>query len=76
MQEVKTATLTIDGVEYQLDQFSDNVKRLIGIRDVWSAQLNDERLTVAKSETAIQSLDAQLTNLVKTELAELGDVKA
>lgn len=65
MQEAK---IILDGVEYPLERFSDNVKRLIGVRHVWQNQLDEERLDVSKSETAIQSLDAQLTSLVKTEL--------
>jgi hypothetical protein len=73
MQESK---IILDGVDYPLEQFSDNVKRLIGVRQVWQNQLEEERLNVAKSEAAIQSLDAQLTNLVKAELEQLGDVKA
>ena len=65
MQEAK---IVLDGVEYPVAQFSDNARKLIGIRQVWYSQVEEERLAVAKSEAAIQNLDGQLSALLKSEL--------
>lgn len=68
-QAAKEVAINVDGTEYPLSGFSDQVRRLIDVRNIWINQLDKERLDVAKTESAIQGLETQLTNLVKAELA-------
>ena len=61
-------TLTIDGTEYQVADFSETVQRLVSIHTEWRGDLIAERLAVAKTEAAIRALDAELTQAVSSEL--------
>ena len=61
-------SITIDGSEYPLTQFSETVQRLVGIHTSWRGNLVDERLAVAKTEAAIRAVDAELAALIKDEL--------
>lgn len=61
-------SLTIDGVDYQVADFSESVQRLVQVHTFWRNDLNTERLAVAKTEAAIRNLDAELTQLVAAEL--------
>lgn len=66
-------TLTVDGVEHQVVDFSETVQRLISIHTSWRNDLATERLAVAKTEAAVRSLDAELSQLVKSELEAAAD---
>jgi hypothetical protein len=69
MQEATVpTTITIDGTEYPVADFSVNVQRLVEIHAEWRNELATERLAVAKTEAAIRSLDAELTQAVAAEL--------
>lgn len=61
-------TLTLDGQEYPIDQFSDKVKRLVAIFRSWEAETVKERLSVAKGEAALRDLTREIEGLVKAEL--------
>jgi hypothetical protein len=61
-------SITIDGAEYPLTQFSETVQRLVGIHTSWRGDLVDERLAVAKTEAAIRAVDAELAGLINAEL--------
>ena len=62
-------TITIDGVEHKVSSFSDTVQRLVMIHTEWRNELVSERLAVAKTEAAVRSLDAELSQTVAAELA-------
>lgn len=61
-------TVTIDGQEFPVSQFSDNVKQLIAIHTQWRNELTEERLKVAKTENALRALDAELSQTIAQEL--------
>lgn len=61
-------TITFDGKEYPITQFSEIVQRLVGIHTSWRGELADERLAVAKTEAAIRAVDAELGEMIKNEL--------
>jgi hypothetical protein len=61
-------TVTIDGKEFPVSQFSDNVKQLIAIHTQWRNELTEERLKVAKTENALRALDAELSQTIAQEL--------
>jgi hypothetical protein len=62
-------TITIDGAEHAVADFSETVQRLVAIHTEWRNELVKERLAAAKTEAAIRSLDAELTQTIQTELA-------
>ena len=62
-------SLTIDGAEHQVADFSETVQRLVQIHTAWRNDLAKERLAVAKTEAAIRGLDAELAQNVAKELA-------
>lgn len=61
-------TITIDGTVHEVSKFSDTVKRLVDIHTEWRNELAEQRLAVAKTEAAIRSLDAELTQTIAKEL--------
>jgi hypothetical protein len=65
-EELKT--LTIDGVEYPIADFSEKVQRLIGIHQAWEADAASKRLEVAKSEAALRDLTREILSIVKEEI--------
>ncbi|MEM2159640.1 MAG: hypothetical protein QXN55_01645 [Candidatus Nitrosotenuis sp.] len=65
-EELKT--LTIDGVEYQIADFSSKVQQLISIHQGWEADANAKRLEVAKVEAALRDLTREILSLVKSEI--------
>ena len=71
--------LTFDGKEYDIEQFSEEVKNLVFIFNSWQNELIKDRLAVAKGEAALRSINTELTEKVAKELApkdEVTDVEA
>lgn len=66
-------SITIDGVEHPVANFSEGVQRLVTIHTEWRTDLAKERLAVAKTEAAIRGLDVELSQLVASELAKSAD---
>jgi hypothetical protein len=70
MQQIEAPTsITLDGKEIPLANFSETVQRLVAIHTEWRNELAAERLAVAKTEAAIRALDAELSATVQKELA-------
>lgn len=63
-------TLTLDGISYDVAQFSEGVQQAVGIYNAIQAQLQTEQLAVIKSQAALQSLAGQITTAVRKELDE------
>lgn len=61
-------TITVDGKEHQVADFSETVQRLVAIHTEWRNDLAKERLQAAKTEAALRALDAELTQTVAKEL--------
>lgn len=68
MQLEAPKTVTIDDVEHPVSGFSEGVQRLVEIHTQWRSDLAGERLALAKTEAAIRNLDAELTQMIMTEL--------
>lgn len=62
-------SITVDGIAYDVEQFSEGVQQAVSIYSRFQAQLGDEQLAVIKTQAALQTLNAQLTEAVKSELA-------
>lgn len=69
-------TLTIDGTEYAVTDFSETVQRLVSIHTEWRQDLVKERLAVAKTEAAIRALDVELTQTVAAEIKAKNEPEA
>lgn len=66
----QSRTITLDGVTYSVDQFSDAVKQAIGVYNAFAADLQKEQLKVLKTQSAMQALGSQIAAAVKKELAD------
>lgn len=64
-------TITLDGISYDIAQFSQGVQSAVGIYNAINADLQKEQLAVIKSQAALQSIGAQIGEAVKKELAEI-----
>lgn len=63
-------TINLDGVSYDVDQFSPGVQQAVFIYNKFSAQLQDQQLEVMKTQAAMQQVGQQITEAVQKELAE------
>jgi hypothetical protein len=65
---VPTQTIIIDGKEYAIDAFSQQVRGMVNLRDVWVREQNEERAALTKTEAAIRQLDNELLEVINAEL--------
>lgn len=63
-------TITLDGISYDVAQFSQGVQSAIGVYNTYSADLQREQLAAMKTQAALQTIGAQIAEAVKKELAE------
>jgi len=63
-------TITLDGVSYDVAQFTDGVQQAVAIYNTFSADLQKAQLEVVKCQSAMQSVGNQITAAVKKELDE------
>lgn len=63
-------TITLDGISYDVAQFSEGVQQAVGIYNTFAAQLQAEQLAVLKTQSAMQGLGAQISAAVRKELDE------
>ncbi len=73
---METKTITIDGISYAVDQFSQGVQSAIGIYNTFQAELQKEQLAVVKTQSAMQTVGNQIADAVKKELAEKAEAAA
>lgn len=64
----QTKTLTLDGISYDVAQFSEQVQQGVAVYNTIAAQLQTEQVAVIKSQAALQALGAQLATAVRKEL--------
>ncbi len=63
-------TITLDGISYDVAQFSEQVQQGVAVYNAIAAQLQGEQLAVIKSQAALQTLGSQLAQAVRKELDE------
>lgn len=63
-------TITLDGISYDVAQFSEGVQQAVSIYNTFNAQLQAEQLAVLKTQSAMQGLGAQISAAVRKELDE------
>lgn len=65
-----TRSITVDGISYDVAQFSQGVQQAVGIYNVFTADLQKAQLEVIKAQAAVQNVGAQISEAVKKELAD------
>ena len=65
-----TKTITLDGISYDVAQFSEGVQQAVTIYNSFNADLQKAQLEVVKTQAAMQSVGAQIAAAVKKELEE------
>lgn len=60
--------ITLDGVTYSINNFSQSVQAMVNVRSRWESDLAEERAAVLKTESAIRALDVELAKTVQQEL--------
>ena len=63
-------TITLDGITYDLAQFSQGVQQATDVYNSIAADLNKSQLEVIKCQSALQTIGAQISAAVKKELEE------
>lgn len=63
-------TITLDGISYDVGQFSEGVQQAVAIYHTFSSQLQAEQLAVLKTQSAMQGLGSQISTAVRKELEE------
>lgn len=61
-------TITLDGVSYDVNQFSEGVQQAVVIYNTFNADLQKAQLEVVKTQAALQSIGSQITAAVRKEL--------
>ena len=64
-----TNTITLDGVQHNVADFSQSIQQAVGIYNTFNADLAKSQLEVIKNQSALQSVGAQIAEAVKKELA-------
>ena len=62
-------TINLDGISYDVAQFTPGVQQAVMIYNKFAVQLQDQQLEVMKTQAAMQQVGNQITEAVKTELA-------
>lgn len=63
-------TINLDGISYDVTQFSQAVQSGAAIYSKFAAQLADQQLEVMKTQSAMQVLSGQIGDAMKKELDE------
>jgi len=69
----KESTITIEDKEYKFGDLTEQQQSLVSIYRTWSKELNDLRLDVAKTESALRDLTREITASMEEEEAEVED---
>ena len=62
-------TINLDGISYDIDQFTPGVQQAVMIYNKFAGQLQDQQLEVMKTQAALQQVGNQITEAVQKELA-------
>jgi prolyl-tRNA synthetase len=61
-------SITVDGISYDVAQFSAEVQQAVVIYNTFSADLQKAQLDVIKCQAALQNVGSQISAAVKAEL--------
>lgn len=63
-------SITVDGISYDIAQFSPEIQQAVTIYNAINADLQKAQLEVIKCQAAIQTVGSQIGEGVKLELAK------
>lgn len=63
-----TRTITLDGISYDVAQFSQQVQQAVAIHSSFSADLKKAQLEVLKTQAALKVVTDQISESVQKEL--------
>jgi hypothetical protein len=66
----KQSTITIEDKEYKFEELTEQQQSLVSIYRQWSGELNDLRLDVAKTESALRDLTREITASTNEEAGD------
>jgi hypothetical protein len=69
-------TITLDGVSYEVSQFSEGVQQAVVIYNTFSVDLQKAQLEVVKCQAAMQSVGNQISAAVRKELDDKAAAEA
>ena len=61
-------TITLDGIAYDLAQFTDGIQQAVNVYNAINADLGKHQLEVVKCQAALQNIGGQISAAVKKEL--------
>lgn len=67
-------SITLDGISYDVAQFSAEVQQAVNIYNLINADLQKSQLEVIKCQSAMQNIGNQISAAVKAELAKKAEV--
>ena len=67
---MESNTLTLDGISYDVAQFSAGVQQAVGIYNSFAADLQKAQLEALKNQSAMTTVGNQISAAVKKELEE------
>lgn len=69
-------SITVDGISYDVAQFSAEVQQAVVIYNTFSADLQKAQLDVIKCQAALQNVGSQISAAVKAELEKKASAAA
>lgn len=69
-------SINLDGISYDVAQFSPEVQQAVGIYNSFAADLQKAQLEVVKCQSALQNVGQQISAAVKAELEAKSAPKA
>lgn len=67
---MENQTITVDGISYDIAQFSNEIKQAISIYNTINADLQKAHVEVVKSQAALQTIGNQIAAGVRKELED------
>lgn len=73
-QTTPITSITIDGIQYALDNFSQEIKQLIAVYHVWQQEQQELQLEKLKLDAALSFVQRDIMERASKELADKGKI--
>lgn len=67
------ATITVDDKVYQIETLSDQIKEMIALHQVFTNDVRESRIKLAKDEIAREALGVKIANQIKINDPEIAN---
>jgi hypothetical protein len=68
-EEQKAPTINVDGVEYQLNDLSPEIRQRVALYQQWSTQLQNLHSEYTKTEMAVRAVGREIGEMIKQSTA-------